>query len=836
MRIVREKLRDGLLGTGFAFLLATLVLFGAPSVMDVGEGSYFGLFVLHFGFAVVYFFVLWLSGGRKVEDHRMTYTFLKLLLFLVSAYALNRCMNVFESSAGWMCVLLWIVGANYVAALFFREMHRWGRYIVMFTCGIAFLFFLYLACYLLPLYLIGLVGMLLFGIAVHAFIPIFMAVSTLSLVRWLAGNSRRLWVSFCCGLLVTILFVTCYCLVWNANVKTLNEAYAHAASEGADDIPAWMQVAQRMNQNGVTERIIKTSLVYDVPEWSGNAFWSMPGQTLGEVQKVHDPLVVVASLFSEPIMLSVEERLSVLKSQFGARHHTEERLWSGRDLTTEHVVTNVRIWPGSHIAYTEAILTVFNHAQPQWGTGQEEAIYTFDLPEGSAVTSLSLWINGREKKALLTTRAKADTAYQAIVGVERHDPSVVHWQEGSRISVRVFPVVARQSRVFKIGVTSPLRKEGDRLVYDNLRFEGPDAGGATGSVHVKTDGSDTNAEGRQVAFRSSGSNAYEHSGAYKPRWSFDLPDPGLQSASFTFNGSRYFIGPYEPTPVSALLENIYLDINESWTREEFESIWKAAAGKAVWVYDDEMVRLNAANKDEWFRILSEKKFTLFPLFLVPNPSTALVVSRSGAQTPNLADLRGSPFYSRLRNFSPQRGHLRLFHFGGMPSAYLASLRDYRFFQFAQGTVADAAEAIGTGRFPASAETDNKVVIYSAGLVIGKEPGSRTSTGPDHLMRLFAYNHLLQKYGSQGLDSAETNEAMQKEAAEANIVSPVSSLVVLETQQDYDRFDIEKSRNSLGNATLKSSGAVPEPHEWVLIILFAIGGGYLLYKRKYPRHA
>jgi hypothetical protein len=42
-------------------------------------------------------------------------------------------------------------------------------------------------------------------------------------------------------------------------------------------------------------------------------------------------------------------------------------------------------------------------------------------------------------------------------------------------------------------------------------------------------------------------------------------------------------------------------------------------------------------------------------------------------------------------------------------------------------------------------------------------------------------------------------------------------VVLEKQEDYERFDI-KQDEGLGNAALGSKGAVPEPHEWALIIL------------------
>jgi len=51
-----------------------------------------------------------------------------------------------------------------------------------------------------------------------------------------------------------------------------------------------------------------------------------------------------------------------------------------------------------------------------------------------------------------------------------------------------------------------------------------------------------------------------------------------------------------------------------------------------------------------------------------------------------------------------------------------------------------------------------------------------------------------------------------------VVTPISSLIVLETQKDYDRFDIKKSKNSLDNASIGNSGSIPEPHEWLLIVL------------------
>jgi hypothetical protein len=63
------------------------------------------------------------------------------------------------------------------------------------------------------------------------------------------------------------------------------------------------------------------------------------------------------------------------------------------------------------------------------------------------------------------------------------------------------------------------------------------------------------------------------------------------------------------------------------------------------------------------------------------------------------------------------------------------------------------------------------------------------------------------------------DALLSFATEANIVTPVSRLIVLETRQDYERFDIDESKDGLKNASLKSKGAVPEPHEWIMIFSF-----------------
>ena len=42
--------------------------------------------------------------------------------------------------------------------------------------------------------------------------------------------------------------------------------------------------------------------------------------------------------------------------------------------------------------------------------------------------------------------------------------------------------------------------------------------------------------------------------------------------------------------------------------------------------------------------------------------------------------------------------------------------------------------------------------------------------------------------------------------------------------------IQKNENTLGNASMKNAGAVPEPHEWALLLLGIICTFYI-YKRR-----
>lgn len=824
MTSLRARLDDALLMAGWLLIPISLLFFCIPFFLPVNDNG-FGVFMLNYSLSLTYTgYLLW-NRRRRVEEHRVHYRSSQLILFLISAFALNREITVFATSPFWLCCVLVGVCANYLVAALYDSLPRWAQVLNTFIMGVAFVLFAYYAVYVLPLYIISVVGLIALGISIHTFIPLLLCINSVRHVMRQASGRNGYWMAFTGGVISCVMVIVTYTVMWSMEVKELNRGYLAALTSEAE-LPGWVQVAQRTGNNPLAEKVLKTDLIYKTADWENNLLLTMPEVARGEEQKVHDPLVMISVLFSGHLLAPVEDRARILKDRYKARHQALDRLWSGDHLSTENVNTRVRVWPEMHLAYTEKIITVFNHAAQKW-SAPEEAIYTLHMPEGAVVTSLSLWILGKEEKAILTSKGKATNAYSTIVGREMRDPSVVHWQEGNTVSIRVFPVAPGESRTFKIGITAPLKKDGERLVYDNAWFYGPDASGAGESVTVELMNAPESFV-RHAVFtpdRNSNSNnkSFTRTGKYRARWNLEFKEQGLRPHVFSFDGSEYYLKPYNPKRAPVQLNDIYLDLNSAWTEKDLEQVWEAAKGKNIWAYDNEMVRVSEDNRKDLFQKLSQRRFSLFPFHHVKDVQHSLVVSRSETHSPNLSELEGTVFLNRLKAFAAKGSKVKFFHLGGELSSYLRSVKEFRLLEFEQGDAALLRGLLRKGEFVQDTENDSEVIVHSAEIAIAKVPGGRASTAPDHLMRLFAYNHIMQQVGGNGLVGKEGEEdgTLVEEAHKAYVVSPVSSLVVLETQKDYDRFDIKDKGNSLKNASFSANGAVPEPHEWAMIVLLLV---------------
>ena len=821
--------RWGLIGI---LVSATLFVLYEYYMVQNGTQANFAVFVVHYGIAIAYTAFALFSKALLSEKERPV-RMVCMVLWLISAYALNRDLPVFQESVLWLKVLLVFAGVVMIGATWLDDLSvRWQQALT-FGLAVVWCLFFYQTIYVGPYYHFGVFGLILLGIGGHIFVPL---IITLGLGRilqksWSDHEHRR--PAIVAGLFVPLAVIGWFLYQWVQIDSKIRYTSNAINTRNDDELPSWVLLAQQLPNDWITERYLKTGPIYSQ---QGGRMNSVFGRQ--EELKRHDPLVFIASSFRQPAdswNLDVEKLIGTL---YVARHQTEERLWSGKNLRTANVLTQARIYPEYRMAYTEKTLHIQNGGQLQ-----QEALYTFHLPEGSVVTSLSLWINGHEEKGILTTKGKADTAYRTIVGVESRDPSVVHWREGNRVTVRVFPCLPGQERQVKIGITSPLRQETrltgpQQLVYENPWFEGPDGKGATETVKLDFSQKPQNPDLPDFLkpgwFGKPVEKQLLSDANYQTYWEFRFDAPALATGSFRFGENAYQLQPVRKTTEVFKPQAFYVDLNQGWSQTEIDEVLKIAANRPVWVYDEGLVQLTKANRDELTRRLLQQHFSVFPFYRVPDPSTALLITKGTEISPQLADLANSPYAETLQKQAENRPALRTFCLS-KPSELVKTLSELGVLQTDYGTTSELQTLVNQNQFIRQTLSDQAVSLPQSGVRIVRTSDAAAVSSvkaPDHLLRLYTYNHVLNQIGRHYFSQNYSTDPLFAEVLQANIVSPVSSLIVLESQADYDRFDIKRAKDSLGNATLKNTGAVPEPHEWALLFLAAIWVFYLWQKGSY----
>jgi len=107
--------------------------------------------------------------------------------------------------------------------------------------------------------------------------------------------------------------------------------------------------------------------------------------------------------------------------------------------------------PESATYYTEWIMEFKNDSQRQ-----REARAQITLPPGGVVSRLTLWIDGEEREAAYSGRAKVKAAYKKVVQRKR-DPVLVTTCGPDQILMQCFPVPPDGGTMkIKVGITAPL--------------------------------------------------------------------------------------------------------------------------------------------------------------------------------------------------------------------------------------------------------------------------------------------------------------------------------------------------------------------------------------------
>jgi len=800
-----------------AILLLSTIFYKQRSSGFFDDNAFFFIGYLP---TLIYALVVFTSrfGHKRRKLHFPTFklTLLALSAFSISAYILNRSMGLFESFVTWTIPVL--IGLHLVLILSaFREKLPTGlRVVLAFIAGFAMWFSLAQTIHLAELMPLSAAICWFFGVSVHTFVPLFIILAlAYDFVQHGRKEKATKW-SFIMGLSLPVILITIFLVRWHDSKMVIHEAKAAQITQPKNQLPEWVRISQAWNMDWISERIVMGSMVYDMPDTRG--FSGLNGLREG---RKYDPLVSLAIGLFEDMNISKTDRIKIYESQFDGRHNTHRKLWSGKNLSTTDVLTEIKVTPEFANAYVEKTLTIKNNKQNGWPR-EEEALYTFSLPEGAVATSLSLWINGVEEKSRLTTKGKADSAYVQIVGRERRDPALMHWQEGNQITVTVFPCTNEEDRKFKIGATVPLNVKDDALWLENIYFKGPDFSAALETTVVHIDSDQKMPPILPDGFEIMSPGNYVRSGDYEPFWKMGFPNVALSPKTFTFDSLSYQLRENEYVSIAREVEHLYLDINAEWTDDEVKQAMRILDPSKTSVFIDEFHTIDQPGMDKTIERVRDLRFTMFPFHALEHSDKVVILTKSTVGTPNLRDLNGSKFQSSLERFLAESTTPPIvIDLSERSSAYLQTMRQFRSIDLRNENLASAVEQIGKGTFPMIKLKDNAVEIGNSGYHILRSElhSEHVPGGNDHLMRLYNYNRILKDIRQEYFVSDHYAEGSLIDMANAAfVVSPISSLVVLETVKDYDRFDIEKNKNSLQNANMNSSGSVPEPHEWLLIIL------------------
>jgi XrtN system VIT domain protein len=835
VQFIDKEKRNHTISLGYIFLSVSTFLFiivEGDSSQTSGDNS-LTIFFLHYLIALVYVVILAVNGFYGIREswrsRSIDKTIILLNLFLISAFALNRVVPVFADSVNWLCVYLTCTSVVLLSYRYFDAVPSWINRFQHFVLGSVVIFYLYQTVYVANLYAIGAVGILFLGVGAHIFVPLTLLIASAVLISISIKKYKASAYWIAAGSLSTLVAVLLFIGEWNSRVANIEKLANQSVIYEDNGLPAWVNVAKRVDKDWISEKIIKSDMVYTTH--NDNTRWdSFRFTTQWDEKKKHDPLVFISSLITK-CNLSFDDRIKILQAVFADRHNANERLWSGDNLTTSYILSDVDIYPDLRIAYVEKYLNVRNNITAHGrNSDQQEAIYTFHLPEGSVATSLSLWIGGKEEKGILTSKQRATNAYTTIVGVEQRDPSVIHWQEGNTVTVRVFPCTPEEERKFKIGFTCPLIAKNGQLQFRNIPFKGPSSSGSRETFRVRFIGGQPGI--KLPGFVPDGKGAFITEQSYDPDFQLTFEASSIPPNQFTFDGYKYTIKPYQPKFRTASFQKVYLDLNSSWTNAEVEAAKELLSTRKLFVVSDD--GFETVTKENWNTLtepIHRQNFSVFPFHRINAGHESIVITKGRKLSPQLADFKGSKFSEAIGQYFSSGNRVAVYNIDDHVSTYLGSLREFRTVDFASGSLEQLNGWLTDNKFPQDGESSEKIVLHDSGITIEKtsdeQADREANTAPDHLVRLFAYNDIMRKVGSHYFDGDFINEELVGEASKAYVVSPVSSLIVLETQHDYDRFGIEESVNSLQNATRQSTGAVPEPHEWALIILFAL---FLIYLR------
>ncbi|WP_428232047.1 XrtN system VIT domain-containing protein [Flavobacterium sp.] len=763
-------------------------------------------------FSLIFEFLYGVGLSFLILKKKETYVHLTpflILNWLIGCFCLNIFIPVFHDLPIWV----------YLATLFFclsnffiyqNSDESRNTSIAFFINGLSLSIILYFAIYLIPIMPISFVAILALGLGFYGLVPALVIIIHIATILRYISSNKNYTLSFSAGFLVVLISLTFFTIGLRIESNKIEQSTTINSFDQNDDLPRYISISQHLKPNFFNEILLKKDIVYiplhDI--FSFGSFDSFGTKQFNE-KKIHNPLISIAYLFSTDLNISNDDRINILKSNFDKRLEAEEQLWSGEDLFTKSIKEDVKIYPQSRLAYTEITMNIAA-AEGSWRN--HEAIYSFQLPEGSVATSLSLWVNGIERKGVLTTKEKAKAAYNQIVGVEYRDPSLMQWKEGNKVVVRVFPINSKTPRTFKCGFTTPLKVADNQMKYESLSIKGPNISNAETISRIQTAGNTKIETSKDFELKK---EYYINQSKGLDSWEAYLPLTKI-SSSFAWKNKIYEVKDIQRATIPFSPSEIILDLNNSWTSKQIESFVDLNKLNLFVIINGKKKEINKENYRAIALEFEDLQYSLLPLYKIsPN---SLIITKSGTFSANFEELEDSDYLKKIRTETKQR-NLKVINISSEINPFWQTIKEQKYVDYFQTSLKNSLDLIHTKQFVLFKTETNTINIEPANIAITEslQTNIAKGNGPDHIYRMYAFGKVLEEQVKIQNDSLVQNQYVDL-AKDANIVTPISSLIVLETDKDYKNNGIEKNVNTLENASINNDGAVPEPHEWLLIIL------------------
>jgi XrtN system VIT domain protein len=387
---------------------------------------------------------------------------------------------------------------------------------------------------------------------------------------------------------------------------------------------------------------------------------------------------------------------------------------------------------------------------------REEALYTLHLPNDAVVNSMSLWVNGVERKSRLTTKEKADSAYVQIVGVQNRDPALLHWQEGNRVNVTVFPCTVQEVRMLKVGYTTPLKATENELEYEDIYVEGPSFSQCRNDVQIAGHEM-AKVKGNHIAFKKSGATLVSNFKNNKT-WNISIPKVPLGSKCFAFNNKYFKVSEETEEKKQLAYDHIILDINANWTKSDYDKIIKNNKSKKIWYASDEnTLSMVDDNAESVWDAMHEKNFQMIPFHKI-DPAKSILITKPVPNAPSYTDL-GSSAYARKLSQSVLKSTQPLtclaLHSG--ESDYLfATLHNMNYLNMHDVSIDQCLQILSTEALTERITDSRSVNIDEADINITMVDADSNTGAPDHLMRLYDYKRILQQSGKFFFDKSNSD--------------------------------------------------------------------------------